>query len=222
MTTKFESNQLVNILLLLALVALAIFTGFQIVALWPPELGVPGRRHFLGYDNLNYEQILLILVTLGGALGAFIHVASSMSVRIANRNFSYAWLPWYILRPFVGGALAIAFYLLVRGGLVVPNPIINASPQAKSDQLLAYAASLIDAGDTTAALIVMESYNKIFLNDGGEEGNRAQAPPINLFGVMAIAVLAGLFSKQAVEKLQELFETMFRTEAAGDKEDTAE
>lgn len=214
MQTKSHNNPLVNLFLLFALIVLAVFTAFQIIALWPPEPGVTGRDHFLWYDNLSYEQIMLIQVALGGALGAFIHVATSMSVRIANRTFSYSWLYWYALRPFIGSALALAFYLLVRGGLVIPTPPLHDSVSSDAKELLNYADSLVQRGDTSKALILIEGYRQVSPDKNGGEG-APRIPPINLFGMMAIAMLAGLFSKQAVEKLQELFETMFHAE--GDK-----
>jgi hypothetical protein len=43
---------------------------------------------------------------------------------------------------------------------------------------------------------------------------------LNVFGLAGIAALCGLFSKQAVEKLREVFDTLFRT-AAKEKKDAA-
>ncbi len=210
MKTKSYNSPLVNLLLLAALITLALFTAFQIVLLWPPEPGMIGRDQFLWYDNLNYEQIMLIQVALGGALGAFIHVATSMSVRIANRNFSYSWLYWYVLRPFIGSALAIEFYLLVRGGLVVPTHSLQVPLHADAEDFLTFADSLLQKGDTSKALILIEGYRQV---KEGQSDDTQNIPQINLFGIMAVAMLAGLFSKQAVEKLQELFDTMFQTQS---------
>lgn len=39
---------------------------------------------------------------------------------------------------------------------------------------------------------------------------------INPYGIAAIAALAGLFSKQATDKLEEVFETLFQTKQGGD------
>ncbi|MGB2695449.1 MAG: IPT/TIG domain-containing protein [Dehalococcoidia bacterium] len=47
----------------------------------------------------------------------------------------------------------------------------------------------------------------------------AAATDTNPFGVLAIAALSGMFSKQATDKLDEVFKTLFRTESdpRGDK-----
>jgi hypothetical protein len=61
---------------------------------------------------------------------------------------------------------------------------------------------------------------------GGFFSGNAQAGSVNPYGIAALAGLAGLFSKQATDKLREVFETMFRVAAtAGDasrKDDLAQ
>jgi hypothetical protein len=37
-----------------------------------------------------------------------------------------------------------------------------------------------------------------------------EIPPVNPFGIMAIACMTGMFSRQAIDKLREIFESMFR------------
>jgi hypothetical protein len=49
---------------------------------------------------------------------------------------------------------------------------------------------------------------------------RNETGDLNIFGIISFAALAGLFSKQAVDKLSEVFDTLFRTaedEKRGDK-----
>jgi hypothetical protein len=50
-----------------------------------------------------------------------------------------------------------------------------------------------------------------FLLRGGLFSVGADASDVNPFGICAIAALAGMFSKQATDKLQETFDTLFRT-----------
>jgi hypothetical protein len=50
-----------------------------------------------------------------------------------------------------------------------------------------------------------------FLLRGGLFSVGAEAADVNPFGIGAIAALAGMFSKQATDKLQETFDTLFRT-----------
>ncbi len=107
------------------------------------------------------EERLLLIVALAGALGAYVHAAQSFVTFVGNRQIVSSWLWWYLLRPFIGIALAEILYLVVRGG---------------------------------------------FFSMGTE--TRA----VNHFGIAALSGLAGMFSKEATDKLHELFKNIFRTE----------
>ena len=106
------------------------------------------------------EVRLILIVVLTGALGSYIHIASSFADFVGNRRLARSWVPWYCLRPCTGAVLALLFYFCMRGGVLNPE---------------------------------------------------ADFERINLFGILAIAGLAGLFSKQALDKLEEVFTTMFKT-----------
>ena len=58
----------------------------------------------------------------------------------------------------------------------------------------------------------------LVLRGGLLQANVAAADVINPYGVAAFAGLAAMFSKQAVDKLGEVFVTMFRTESGADEE----
>jgi len=107
---------------------------------------------------------LLWLVLISGALGSFVYTARSFVDFVGNKTIRGSWTVWYLMYPFIGAALAMIFYLAVRGGFL--------------------------AATTSSA-------------------------DINLFGLVAISGLVGMFSKQATSKLGEVFTTMFKT----DKED---
>ena len=47
---------------------------------------------------------------------------------------------------------------------------------------------------------------------GGFFASTSSATTVNPWGIVAVAALVGLFSKQATNKLDELFTTMFRTD----------
>lgn len=110
---------------------------------------------------LGDEARLLLIVALVGALGAYVHAAQSFVTFVGNRQIVGSWLWWYLLRPFIGLALAEILYLAVRGGF-------------------------FSVGTDTRA--------------------------INHFGIAALAGLTGMFSKEATDKLHELFKNFFRTE----------
>lgn len=60
---------------------------------------------------------LIALIGLAGALGGLIHGASSFAIFAGNRAFKSSWTWWYVLRPLLGGAVALIVNLVVRGGL---------------------------------------------------------------------------------------------------------
>jgi hypothetical protein len=112
------------------------------------------------------DVALLLLVIVVSALGSFIHATTSFIDFVGNRRLEASWIWWYLLRVFVGIALAVLFYFAVRGGFF--------------------------GADTPAA-------------------------DINPYGIAALAGLVGLFSKQATDKLRELFDTLFNVaEGYGD------
>lgn len=51
---------------------------------------------------------------------------------------------------------------------------------------------------------------------GGFLGASANSTDINVYGIAAISALVGLFSKQATDKLREVFDTAFRVQGGGD------
>ena len=150
---------------------------FLLIRLWPilEETRQPGsprpRVHLLGSGlvvTFTADTALLVLVVVTSAIGGFVHAATSFSTYVGNGRLHRSWVWWYLLRSFIGVALAVSFYFAVRGGLL--------SAQVSGDS-------------------------------------------INPYGIAALAALVGLFSKQATDKLREVFETMFRTaEGYGDDE----
>jgi hypothetical protein len=72
--------------------------------------------------KLNEETRLLVLVLFAGALGAYIHALKSLVDYIGNRTYTTSWTLFYITRPFLGTALAVVFYAVIRGGFLVGTP----------------------------------------------------------------------------------------------------
>jgi hypothetical protein len=107
--------------------------------------------------HTSLDERLIFLVIVAGALGSYIHAATSFADYVGNRKLANSWLWWYILRPFIGVALALVFYFVVRAGFLTGG-----------------------AGD------------------------------VNPYGVATLGALAGMFSKQATDKLEEVFTTIFR------------
>jgi hypothetical protein len=121
---------------------------------------LPTVTLFRGWLVLNHsvEVRLLLIALLAGALGSYIHAATSFADYVGNRKLSGNWVWWYLLRPFIGMTLALIFYFVVRGGFISPSA-------------------------------------------GGAD--------MNPFGIAAMAGLVGMFSKQAIDKLNEVFISLF-------------
>lgn len=120
------------------------------------------------------EKDVLLMVMMMGALGGFIHLTSSVTKYIGNREFLRSWVIYYLLMPVEGAGLAVTVYLVVRVGVLNP---------ASSN------------GTTT--------------------------PNLNWVGIYALSALAGLFSKQALELLGDVFSTIFKRVEAKDSGATA-
>jgi hypothetical protein len=161
--------------ILVAGYVLAMFVAilYFLVKLWP--LGTTGTQEwtefFWGGMTLATDVRLILIAALAGALGAYVHLATSFADYAGNERLTASWVWWYLLRPFIGMALAEIVYLAVRGGLF-------------------------------------------------NTGASAPANVISPYGVAAITALTGLFSKQATDKLREVFETLFRTQQKVERKDS--
>jgi len=124
------------------------------------------------------EERLILLVVAAGALGSYIHSATSYADYRGNQQFNPSWLLWYILRPLVGVCLALVVYFAMRGGLL-----------------------------------------SVVLG-GAAANDAAKAENMNPFGIGAISGLTGMFSKQAADKLAEVFTTLFKSGGDTNRKDS--
>lgn len=154
------------------MILLAIALFYMLFKVWPPDPwpldankapDLAPIEFFGAFFRMttSHDERLLLLVICAGALGSYVHAATSYSTYVGNRKFIASWTWWYLLRPFVGVALAMVVYFSIRGGFLL---LVNVD----------------------------------------------KASDVNPYGVAAIASLVGLFSKQAADKLNELFSTLFR------------
>ena len=161
--TRTLGSALILLALVLAYLFLVFFNaGISGKATDPPQQVCMAANSLCLYASLDAK--LLILVMLAGALGSFIHAATSFGDFVGNKRLTTNWLWWYILKPLIGTVLAAIFYLCVRGGFL--------------------------SGAT-------------------------QAESVNLYGITALAGMVGMFSKQATDKLSEVFDTLFKTTPSG-------
>lgn len=146
---------------------------FVLISVWPDGTSqTTSETLHLFWNKLSFslsvETRYLLIVAISGALGSYIHTATSFADFVGNRRLYASWTWWYLLRPFIGMALALIVYFAVRGGLI-----------------------------------------------GASTGANVLSP----FGIAAIAGLAGMFSKQATDKLREVFETLFKTDQPPERKD---
>jgi hypothetical protein len=160
------------------LILVAVIIGYLILSFWPTK--VEGGKNewtrcivILGTTyTCDPEVRLIFLAMLAGAMGSFVHAATSFVTYVGNRSLSGSWMWWYVMRPFIGMGLAMIFYVVVRGGLILLTSVPNVQD-------------------------------------------------LSPFGVAAFAALSGMFSKQAADKLRDLFDNLFKTEKGkGDEERT--
>ncbi len=83
---------------------------------------VPLNVLFLWYPWITREGQLLLLVIFAGALGSYLHSVMSLADFIGNRTLTASWFWWYITRPFLGGAMGLVFYAVLRGGFLAGSP----------------------------------------------------------------------------------------------------
>jgi hypothetical protein len=154
------------------LIVMPIFLTYIVYSIWPRAVPADVDKTFPVRVNLFHvikldldpEMRYILIVLIVGALGSFIHTATSYADYAGNRRLVSSWVWWYLLRPFIGSVLALIVYFAIRGG---------------------------------------------FFSTGGQETEN-----VNIFGIAGIAGLVGMFSKQATDKLNELFTTLFQTNDA--------
>jgi hypothetical protein len=71
---------------------------------------------------ITRELQLALLALLAGALGSYVHAIKSLTDFIGSRSVTASWFWWYIARPFLGMAMALIFYAVVRGGFLAGTP----------------------------------------------------------------------------------------------------
>ncbi|MFZ0705819.1 MAG: hypothetical protein WAM71_09480 [Candidatus Korobacteraceae bacterium] len=165
------THRIIQVLFGVYMIAMEVLLIYVLVKIWPDQIPADKSANMVSLFRhplaMSLERRFLLIVIVVGALGSYIHAATSFADFIGNRTFVKSWSWWYLLRPFIGVALAILVYFGVRGGLV------SASTGADS---------------------------------------------LSPYGVAAIAGLAGLCSRQATDKLREVFETLFKTDHPPDRD----
>lgn len=155
-----------TILLGIPLLILGGALAYGLLTVWPAVTAAtadPPQDEEISLFWITYittpDTALILLVVFASALGSFVHAATSFGDYVGNRRLRRSWTWWYLLRFWIGMAIALIFYFALRGGFLVA--------------------------------------------DGSTQD-------LNPYGIAALAGMTGLFSKQASDKLNEVFSTLFR------------
>ncbi len=115
-------------LLLAAFAAAACIALYAIWAFWPSEAGtseeIADKKtvHFFGEEwTVTRESLFFVMVAVAGALGGMVHVLRSLSWYVGNRLLRRSWVPFYVLRPIIGAAMATLLYFVIRAGFFSPS-----------------------------------------------------------------------------------------------------
>jgi hypothetical protein len=92
---------------------------YFLIKLWPLTNLPQEKTTFLWGDVwLPIDTRLILVAAVAGALGAYVHLATSFADFAGNQQLAASWVWWYVFRPFIGMALAEVLYLAVRGGIL--------------------------------------------------------------------------------------------------------
>ena len=101
------------------MLGLAVFLAAMLLSVWPSSTSDGGNVIWVGLT----ESIGLSIAMIAGALGAFIHVATSFASYAGNRSLTASWFWWFLLRPPMGAALALIAYFVMRSGLLLDGAL---------------------------------------------------------------------------------------------------
>lgn len=110
------------------LVIVMVTLAITLVAAWPPPAApsvtatpaIAVQLLFWSF-SLSRDASLFLVVIAAGGIGACIHALRSFYWYVGHRSLRRSWLLMYMYLPFVGAALALIVYLLLRGGLTTAS-----------------------------------------------------------------------------------------------------
>jgi hypothetical protein len=147
----------------------------------PVTLNLPLRKPSVKLNVLNTweppinrEVQLLLIIVFAGALGTYIHASKSATAFIGNGTMKGSWFWWYISGPFVGMAMSLVFYCVLRGGFLAGTP---ADEKVVNPFGVLAVGALVGMFADKAALKLGEIFETLF-KSGDPRGDRLNAPVI--------------------------------------------
>lgn len=154
------------------LAALGIILFWALVTFFPSTVNDPAaptlsKVVFIRWTFMvSSEMSLILLVIITGALGSLVHGFRSLFWYVGNRAFVKSWILMYFLLPFVGSALSLIFYFVLRGGLFSPSATVDAT----SPFGFIGVAGLVGMFSNKAALKLQEIAESIFSTKESTKG----------------------------------------------------
>jgi hypothetical protein len=161
------------------LLTLTVLFFYLLITTWPVLEGTEFKPFNIFGMPCSWapDRQLMFTVMMAGAVGSLTHTLTSFGDYVGNRELSTNWIWFLILRIPVGIALALLFYFIIRGGLLIPTIQIQKP---------------ISANEATVQ--------------------------VNAYSIAAFSALAGMFSKQATDKLAAVFDAVFAMKQPVDRE----
>jgi hypothetical protein len=115
------------------LLGFTVILVYLLITTWPVPVLVEakaGESVITSFKSFNIfgmrcswapDRQMMFVVMLAGALGSLTHTLTSFGDYVGNRELSTNWIWFLILRVPVGIALALLFYFIIRGGLLIPT-----------------------------------------------------------------------------------------------------
>lgn len=184
------------LILAVLLAAGTVLALYSLWAFWPSEGGKPGTgvaarksvHFFWTTRTLSRESLFFVMVALAGALGGMVHIVKSLSWYVGNRMLRWSWVPFYLLKPVLGAAMATVLYFIIRAGFF--------SPSASTSQTSPYGFAAVSALAGLFSDQAVEKLRKVAaeLFDKAEQGKDA----IAISPVATVEVPAAITSTSAV------------------------
>jgi hypothetical protein len=93
-----------------------------LIGFWPPADGTSNKTWPCPFASdgcpITDEGRTIVIVLLAGGIGAMVHAVRSFSAHVGSHSLAAGWGWWYFLRPLECAVVALAFYLVLGGGLV--------------------------------------------------------------------------------------------------------
>jgi hypothetical protein len=92
------------------------------------QAGQTGASIFGQAICLSPNERMFWIVLLCGMLGGLVHSLRSFAWYVGNRKLVLSWVAFYVTLPFVGGAMALIFYLVIKGGFFPRADLTDTNP----------------------------------------------------------------------------------------------